>query len=244
MRPSLAIATTLLAAASLIAPAASPVRADDASARTLSLTGQAEVRAAPDMAVISAGTVSEANTAREALSANNETMAAVLKTIAAAGVAEKDIQTSNFSIQPKYTYPPRASDGAQEAPKIDGYTVSNTVTVLVRNLDRLGAVMDAVVSSGVNQMNGLNFTIAEPEPLRNEARKAAVADALARAQLYADAAGVKLGPIRSISEEAHVRPPQPMARMAMEAAAADAAVPIAQGEQVIEATVNIVWGLE
>lgn len=244
MRPSLAIATTLLAAASLIAPAAAPARADDASARTLSLTGRAEVRAAPDMAVISAGTVSEANTAREALSANNETMAAVLKTIAAAGVAEKDIQTSNFSIQPKYTYPPRASDGAQEAPKIDGYTVSNTVTVLVRNLDRLGAVMDAVVSSGVNQMNGLNFTIAEPEPLRNEARKAAVADALARAQLYADAAGVKLGPIRSISEQAQVRPPQPMARMAMEAAAADAAVPIAQGEQVIEATVNIVWGLE
>jgi len=244
MRPSLAIATTLLAAASLIAPAASPARADDASARTLSLTGRTEVRAAPNMAVISAGTVSEANTAREALSANNETMAAVLKTIAAAGVAEKDIQTSNFSIQPKYTYPPRASDGAQEAPKIDGYTVSNTVTVLVRNLDMLGAVMDAVVSSGVNQMNGLNFTIAEPEPLRNEARKAAVADALARAQLYADAAGVKLGPIRSISEEAHMRPPQPMARMAMEAAAADAAVPIAQGEQVIEATVNIVWGLE
>ena len=193
MRPSLAIATTLLAAASLIAAAASPARADDASARTLSLTGRAEVRAAPDMAVISAGTVSEANTAREALSANNETMAAVLKTIAAAGVAEKDIQTSNFSIQPKYTYPPRASDGAQEAPRIDGYTVSNTVTVLVRNLDRLGAVMDAVVSSGVNQMNGLNFTIAEPEPLRNEARKRAVADALARAQLYADAAGVKLG---------------------------------------------------
>ncbi len=244
MRPSLAIATTLLAAASLIAPAAAPARADDASARTLSLTGRAEVRAAPDMAVISAGTVSEANTAREALSANNETMAAVLKTIAAAGVAEKDIQTSNVSIQPKYTYPPRASEGAQEAPKIDGYTVSNTVTVLVRDLDKLGAVMDAVVSSGVNQMNGLNFTIAEPGPLRNEARKAAVAEALARAQLYADAAGVKLGPIRSISEESHVRPPQPMARMAMEATAADAAVPIAQGEQVIEATVNIVWGLE
>jgi uncharacterized protein YggE len=244
MRPSLAIATTLLAAASLFAPAASPARADDDPARTLSLTGRAEVRAAPDMAVISAGTVSEAKTAREALSANNETMAAVLKTIAAAGVADKDIQTSNFSIQPKYTYPPRASDGTQEAPKIDGYTVSNSVTVLVRDLDRLGAVMDAVVSSGVNQMNGLNFTVAEPGPLRNEARKAAVAEARARAQLYADAAGVKLGPIRSIAEESHVRPPQPMARMAMEAAAPDAAVPIAQGEQVIEATVNIVWGLE
>jgi uncharacterized protein YggE len=244
MRPSLAIVTTLLAAASLFAPAASPARAGDDPARTLSLTGRAEVRAAPDMAVISAGTVSEAKTAREALSANNETMAAVLKTIAAAGVADKDIQTSNFSIQPKYTYPPRASDGTQEAPKIDGYTVSNSVTVLVRDLDRLGAVMDAVVSSGVNQMNGLNFTVAEPGPLRNEARKAAVAEARARAQLYADAAGVKLGPIRSIAEESHVRPPQPMARMAMEAAAPDAAVPIAQGEQVIEATVNIVWGLE
>lgn len=241
MRPSLAAA--LLAASLSTAAAGLPALADDAP-RTLTLTGRAEVKAAPDMAVISAGTVSEAETARAALTANNETMAAVLKTIRNAGVAEKDIQTSNFSVQPKYTYPPRASDGTQDAPKIVGYTVSNTVTVIVRELDKLGGVMDAVVSSGVNQMNGLDFTIAEAEPMRNEARKAAVADALARARLYAEAAGVKLGPIRTITEESFVRPPQPVGRMMMEAKMADAAVPVAQGEQVIEATVNIVWEIE
>lgn len=240
----LAIVTALatgmsIAAAVLAVPA---VAAD--TARTISLTGLAQVRASPDMAIISAGTISEAKTARAALSANTKAMRAVLAIIAAAGVAEKDIQTSNFSIQPKYTYPARASDGSRDAPEIDGYTVSNSLTVIVRDLASLGAVMDAVVSSGVNQMNGLSFTIAEPEPLRNEARKQAVAAAVARAQLYAKAAGVTLGPIQSISEAGHVRPPQPMARMAMEAAVADAPVPIAQGEQVIEATVNIVWALE
>jgi uncharacterized protein YggE len=241
MRSSLAAA--LLAASLSTAAAGLPALSDD-EPRTLTLTGRAEVKAAPDMAVISAGTVSEAETARAALSANNEAMASVLKTIRDAGVAEKDIQTSNFSVQPKYTYPPRASDGTQDAPKIVGYTVSNTVTVIVRDLDKLGGVMDAVVTSGVNQMNGLDFTIAEAEPLRNEARRAAVADALARARLYAEAAGVKLGPIRTISEDSFVRPPQPVGRMMMEAKMADAAVPVAQGEQVIEATVNIVWELE
>jgi uncharacterized protein len=241
MRPSFAAA--LLAASLSTAAAGLPALADD-TPRTLTLTGRAEVRSTPDMAVISAGTVSEADTARAALSANNDTMRQVLETIAAAGVAEKDMQTSDFSVQPKYTYPPRASDGTQDAPKIVGYTVSNTVTVIVRELDKLGGVMDAVVSSGVNQMHGLSFTIAEPEPLRNQARQAAVADALARAKLYADAAGVKLGAIQSISEASHVRPPQPVGRMMMEAKMADAAVPVAQGEQVIEATVNIVWELE
>ena len=241
MRPSLTAA--LLAASLSTAAAGLPALADD-TPRTLTLIGRAEVKAAPDMAVISAGTVSEAETARAALSANNEAMAAVLKTIRDAGVAGKDVQTSNFSVQPKYTYPPRASDGTQDAPKIVGYTVSNTVTVIVRDLDKLGGVMDAVVTSGVNQMHGLDFTIAEAEPLRNEARRAAVADALARARLYAEAAGVKLGPIRTITEDSFVRPPQPVGRMMMEAKMTDAAVPVAQGEQMIEATVNIVWEIE
>ena len=210
--------------------------------RTLTLTGEARVAAAPDMAIISAGTLSEAKTAREALTANNETMRKVLGTIRAAGVEGKDIQTSSVSIQPKYSYA-SSSSPSREAPQIDGYTVSNSVSVIVRDLDKLGAVMDAVVSSGVNQMQGLVFTIAYPEPLRDEARKQAVAAALARANLYAQAAGVRLGAIQSISEAGYAPPPRPMARMAMEAAS-DAPVPVAQGELSIEAQVNIVWGLE
>ena len=126
-----------------------------------------------------AGTVSEAKTAREALTANNEAMATVIATIEAAGVAKKDIQTSNFSVQPKYLYPKTSAGGEQQPPRIVGYTVSNSVSVIVRDLYKLGTIMDAVVSSGVNQMNGLSFTIAKPEPLRDEARKQAVASALA-----------------------------------------------------------------
>ncbi|MDX1718431.1 MAG: SIMPL domain-containing protein, partial [Anderseniella sp.] len=146
----------LLAAAVTIATLCTPALAADTPRRTLSLTGQAEVTAAPDMAVISAGTVSEAKTAREALTANNEAMATVIATIEAAGVAKKDIQTSNFSVQPKYLYPKAPAGGEQQPPRIVGYTVSNSVSVIVRDLNKLGTIMDAVVSSGVNQMNGLS----------------------------------------------------------------------------------------
>jgi uncharacterized protein YggE len=159
----------LLAASLAIATLTAPALATDAPKRTLTLTGQAKVTAAPDMAIISAGTVSEAKTARAALDANNVAMAKVISTIEAAGVEKKDIQTSNFSVQPKYVYPKQTSNGEQQPPRIVGYTVSNSVSVIVRDLEKLGTIMDAVVSSGVNQMNGLSFTIAEPEPLRDEA---------------------------------------------------------------------------
>ena len=239
----LAIAGILTAAALLTTPALAQTT-PQVPQRTLSLTGQGEVKSAPDIAVISTGVVSEAKTAREALTANNEAMASVLQTIEAAGVAKQDIQTSNFSVQPKYKYAKRASNGEHEPPRITGYTVSNSVTVIARDLAKLGPVLDAVVSSGVNQMNGLSFSIAEPEPLRNEARKLAVAEARTRAELYAAAAGVSLGKILSISEAGGHRPPQPaFRRAALESAAADA-VPIAQGQQSIQMQVNIVWEIE
>ena len=207
--------------------------------RTISMTGEGEVTAPPDIATISSGVVTEAKTAHDALTANNKAMAEVLKTIEAAGIARKDIQTSSFSVQPNYVYSKVSSDG-QQVPRISGYTVSNTVTSIVRDLDALGPVLDAVVSSGANQLNGLSFSIAEPEPLRNEARQKAVADATARASLYAQAAGVTLGNILSIAEAGGPRPPQPVYAQAR-SLAAEAAVPVAQGEQSITMQVNIVW---
>lgn len=244
-RPAINLAFAgVLTAAALLASPAFAQSTPHAPQRTLSLTGQGEVKSAPDIAVISTGVVSEAKTAREALTLNNEAMASVLQTIEAAGVARKDIQTSSFSVQPKYKYAKRTSNGDQEPPRITGYTVSNSVTVIARELAKLGPVLDAVVSSGVNQMNGLSFSIAEPEPLRNEARKMAVAEARTRAELYAEAAGVSLGKIMSISETGGHRPPQPeFRRAALQSAAADA-VPIAQGQQSIQMQVNIVWEIE
>jgi len=239
MRLSASLITTALLALAIAAPALAQQPASAPAPRTLTLTGQGEVTSAPDIAIISAGVVTEASTAREALSASNAAMATVLQTIRAAGVEARDIQTSNFSVQPKYSYS-GTSGNDQKAPQIDGYTVSNSVTTIVRNLDGLGPVLDAVVSSGANQLNGLSFSIAKPEPLRNEARKLAVAEAIARAQLYVGAAGVTLGDILSISEAGYARPPQPVFANAR-AMAADAAVPVAEGEQAISAEVNIVW---
>lgn len=243
MRLSASLITTALLALAIAAPAlaqqSAPAPAPAPAPRTLTLTGQGEVTSAPDIAIISAGVVTEAKTAREALSASNAAMATVLQTIRAAGVEARDIQTSNFSVQPKYSYS-KTSGNEQKAPQIDGYTVSSTVTTIVRNLDGLGPVLDAMVSSGANQLNGLGFSIARPEPLRNEARRLAVAEAIARAQLYAGAAGVTLGDILSISEAGYARPPQPVFANAR-AMAADAAVPVAEGEQTISAEVNIVW---
>jgi uncharacterized protein YggE len=234
--PTLAIAVALSAFTA-------PVLADkDRPMRTMTMTGHGTVSAAPDMATVTIGVLREAKTAREALLANNQAMADVLKTLKAADIAEKDIQTSGFSVQPKYVYPKRSNTGEQEPPRIVGYTVSNNVAVAVRKLESLGPVLDNVIGAGSNQIHGVSFSIAEPDPLRNQARKLATADALAKASLYAEAAGVGLVDIQSISEHSTVTPPQPMlaqARaMAMEAASP---VPIAQGEQSIDVQVHIVW---
>ncbi len=226
---------------------AAPVSAEDQTSpmRLLSMVGHGKVKSAPDMALVTLGVLREANTARDALSANNEAMRKVMTTMMRAGIAEKDIQTSGFSVQPKYVYPKQSSTGERKPPRIVGYTVSNNVTIIVRDLDALGAVLDGVVDAGSNQINGISFSIAEPKPLRNQARKLATANAIAKAELYANAAGVTLGPIQSISEQGALRPPQPVLRQARTMALeADNAVPIARGEQSIEMQVHITWRIK
>ena len=224
--------------------AAAPAFAEDRKPpmRIISMVGHGEVKSAPDMAVVTLGVVREARTAREALSANNEAMRNVMTTVKDAGVAEKDIQTSGFSVQPKFIYPKQSSTGERPPPRIVGYTVSNNVSIIVRKLDALGPVLDGVVTAGSNQISGVSFSIAEPKPLRNEARKLATADAIAKAQLYAKAAGVALGPIQTISEQGGLRPPVPVVRQARTLGMqAEAAVPVARGEQSITMQVHITW---
>jgi uncharacterized protein YggE len=197
--------------------------------------GRGEVKAKPDMAIVSIGVVRQAQTAREALDANNAAMAAVLQSLKAQGFEDRDVQTSNFSVAPRYDY---SREGMP--PKMDGYEVSNQVTVTVRDLAKLGGVLDQGVSDGSNQIHGVAFAIAAPEPLADEARKLAVEDAVRKAKLYAEAAQVKLGPITRIEEQGGYRPPQPyMKTMRMAAEASQA--PIAQGEQSIEIDVSISW---
>lgn len=228
---------TLLAAGLLGAVSLS--RAEDPPRRTIRVTGEGKASAAPDMAVIHTGVVTQATTAAEAVAANNEQMAKIMATLKDLKIADKDIQTSNFSVQPVYE-PHREQ---RVSPRIAAYQVSNQVQVKVRKVADLGRALDALVSSGSNQLNGVSFQLADPKPVLNQARAAAVADAQERAELYAKAAGVRVGEVLTISEEAQSIP-QPMFRgraMAMEAASD---VPVAAGELDFPAQVHVVFALD
>ena len=152
------------------------------------------------------------------------------------GVPEKNIQTVNFSVSPQYT-----GGGNNERPKLTGYQVSNDVSVLLEDVSKLGTALDALVTSGSNQMNGINFSIRDTAPMLAKARADAIADARTRAETYAKAAGVTLGPIQSISEGTAIQPPRPMYRVMAMAAQADRSVPVAAGEESVAADVSVVW---
>jgi uncharacterized protein YggE len=214
-----------------VAPAA---LADSAAApRTLTVSGTGEVRAAPDQAQLSTGVVAQAPSAAAALAANARAMNRVFDTLKRAGIAEKNIQTSNFSVSPQY-----AASKPGQTQHIVGYDVSNTVSVLVDKLDNLGPTLDALVASGSNQIDGPSFAIADPKPLLAKAREAAVKDATDRAATIAHAAGVSLGPIVSISEGGTPLLEQtPRSMMSF----AKAPTPVASGEEGVSASVSITW---
>lgn len=203
------------------------------------LSGEGKASATPDLAIINSGVVTEGKTARDALDANTAAMAKLVEAIKAAGIEDKDIATSGFSVQPRYIYSQR-NDGTQEPPRINGYEVRNTVTVKVRDLTKLGAILDKAVTEGSNQIDSLSFDIADKKKLTDDARKAALADARAKAELYAAAAGVKLGRLRELSEQQSggFPPPRPMMRMEMKA---QADVPVERGEQEIAVNITATW---
>ena len=145
------------------------------------VAGQGSVDVAPDMAVLTLTVAREAQTARAALDANSSAMAEVLAAMQAQGIAERDLQTSNFSIQPKYVYPPRKSSGEGEPPRIVGYTVRNSLSVRVRDIGKVGAVLDKSVTLGVNEGGNILFTNDDPSGPMAQARTLAMHDAIARA---------------------------------------------------------------
>jgi uncharacterized protein len=204
--------------------------------RSLTVAGEGRATAPPDTAEFDVAVVTQAATAAEALAANNESIQRVMEILKTAQIADKDLQTSQFSIQPVYQ---SSREGVHE-PKIVGYQVTNQIHVVVRNLPSLGKVLDAVVQGGSNQIHGIRFDIDDKVGVLNQARNRAVRDARARAELYAQAAGVKLGKVLSFQESgAAVPEPRPMMRMAM----AEAAVPIATGENEVAASVSMTFEL-
>jgi uncharacterized protein YggE len=233
-----ALGLTGLAAVAL----ATPTLAQESKSmpRLISLTGHGEVKAKPDMAVVNVGVTIQAATAREALTQNTQAMEKIFASLKAQGIEAKDIQTSNFMVNPRYDY----GQNNNQPPRLVGYDVSNTVTVSVRQLAGLGAVIDQMVSEGSNQISGVMFSIADDETLKDEARKLAIADAERKAKLYADTAHISLGQIMSVSEGSY-QPPQPVYYgKAMRADAAPSAVPIAEGEQTVAIDVSIAWEIK
>lgn len=232
MRLAFALLAALLAAPAL----AQPVPPKPPS---FTLTGEGKAAAKPDLALITAGVVSEAKTAREALDANTAAMTRLIAAVKTAGVEDRDVATSGFSVQPRYVFSQR-NDGTQEAPRITGYEVRNSVSLRVRDLAKFGALLDAAVTEGSNQIDGIAFDIADKDRLFDEARKAAFADARRRAEIYAEAAGVKLGRLIDLSEQSGgFPPPRPVAMRQEMKAAAD--VPIATGEHEIAVNVTATW---
>ncbi|ASR11299.1 SIMPL domain-containing protein (plasmid) [Rhizobium leguminosarum bv. viciae] len=238
---------TVLMTALLALPlaAAAPAFAQEAKPRepVISVTGDGESSVAPDMAVVNLAVVKQAKTAREALDENNKAMNDVLAALKSGGIAERDLQTSGFSIQPQYNYP-QPVDGQQQQPQLIGYQTINSVTVRLRDLAKLGAVIDQSVTLGINQGGEIQFTNDKPDAAIDEARKAAVADAVKRAKTLSEAAGVKLGRILEINENVPRAMPQPVYRATMMKEASDAAVPVQGGENNYNVSVTVTFAIE
>lgn len=210
--------------------AASVVQAEGAR---LSVSGEGVVEVAPDMAVIRLGVSETRASASDAVGAMSTALAAVLETLTAAGVADRDVQTSGLNLYPQTDY--RGQDGP---PKITGYVAQSDVTVRVRDLDALGSLLDQIVSEGANRLSGISFSVADPAPHLAEARRRAVADAQAKAEVLAQAAGHELGGLVSLSESTSRSGGGPVM---MESSLARADVPVAAGEVGLNARVEMVW---
>ena len=206
---------------------------------TLTVTGEGRATAIPDMARFSTGVVSDGKTAREALDANSTAVANMITALKGAGIEARDIATSGFSVQPQYAPPKKDST---EPPRVTGYQVQNTVSVRLRDLARLGDLLDKMVTSGANQIGGIAFDIAEPAKLEDKARVAAVEDARHQAELIAQASGVRLVRIVTVTGNGGMRP---MGRaMAAPMLMKADSVPVEAGETEVQASVSVTYEIE
>lgn len=228
---------------------ASAVCADESTGdnpHILSMSGSGEVQVVPDQAILSAGVLTEAKTAAAALAANSKAMNEVFAALRKAGIPEKSIVTSNFAISP-HNPPYKQGSTYEENHKIISYGVSNQVVVTLDDVSKVGVTMDALVSSGANESTGIAFSVRNPKPLYAEARANAVKDAIAKAEAIAQAAGVRLGPILTISEGSSWSPTPPIFARSLrdiQALPVSPPTPMAAGEQSLAASVSITWQIK
>lgn len=222
----LAFAVVIAALAALAPLHAAPLE------KLVSVSGEATIAVAPDSAIIRVGVSSVGKSAREASEANARQMTAVLAAIRQSGVEDRDVQTSQLSLQPQYD-PNRAGTA-----RLTGFLAGNQVSIKVRDIGKLAPVLDSAIAAGANEMSGIEFVVSEQSRMLDRARGEAIADARRKAELYAQAAGAKLGPVVAITEEGAAPRPVPMM-----VARQGSAVPIAPGEQTLRVTVSVSYEL-
>ncbi len=218
--------------------------ANDEPVSRITVTGEGRVDIVPDMAVLMLSVNREAPTAREALTANSAAMSKVLAAMTGLGIEKRDLQTANFDIQPRYTYPNRQGNGTDQAPKLVGYIVRNSLSVRVRDISRVGEVLDTSVTLGVNEGGSIQFTNDDPSAAITQARVKAMEEALSKARTLAEAADVSLGDVLEISEQNYSPRPMPMMAKGMMAMDSAESVPIATGENSYTVTVNVTLAIE
>lgn len=241
MRPTRLLATALLLAAALL-PSSLSAHEPERKEPVIMVSGEGDTAVAPDLAIVTLSVAETRKTAREALDVANRAMGGVIDALKKEGLAPRDLQTSGLSIQPQWTYPDN-NDGVPKPPVLTGYMVSNTLTVRIRNLAKVGAIIDSAVTLGINQGGDIRFTNEDPAKAVAAARTAAVKDAIEKARTLADAAGIKLGRILEITE-AGARPelrPLMSARLAKDAAEA---VPIEAGENSYSVSVQVTFAID
>jgi uncharacterized protein YggE len=240
MRRSLLAPLLALSAFPLSAAAAQtvavPVQAINGTRLDVVATG--EVYRVPDVARISAGVVTTAPTATAALEQNARQMASVRAALKRAGIPDRDVQTTAINLYPDYRRDERGT-----APQLIGYRAGNEVSVTFRDIASTGKILDALVAQGANQISGPMLSVDKPEQALDEARTKALANARARAELYARALGRRVGRILSISEAGGFAP-QPMMMMRGESASSDASTSVEPGQQAIVVSLSVSFEIE
>ena len=230
------LAALMLAVAVLPSTAMAQQITQTIAGTRLDISATGEVTRVPDVAIISAGVVSRSASASGALQDTANRMSQVLGALKRAGVADRDIQTSNVSLNPEYRYP------ENQSPQLVGYTASNNVTVRFRDISSSGKILDALVAVGANQINGPTLTVDKPESALDEARAKAVAIGRARAELYAHSLGLRVVRIVSVNESGGYAVPPPVPMMMAQARKADTS--IEAGEQKLQVNVAMTFELQ
>jgi uncharacterized protein YggE len=238
MRTKIFIPTILLIAAAVLSACSGTVQFGQSQPRTINVTGNAQVILAPDIAYISIGVHSEAKAAKEAVASNNSQTQAVIDAIKGQGVDAKDIQTTNFSVYQQEKFAPTGEDLGSF------FMTDNTVYVTMRNIAKIGDILDASISAGANSIYGINFDVQDKESALATGRDQAMEDAKSQAEQLAKASGAKLGDVQSISYYSSSPSPIYYDTKAAGVGGGGGSVPVSPGQLTLTVSVSVTYAIK